>query len=99
MVFLNRDLLKDFCGDVANYKHFISKSFYVFVKVMGWVYVILFSAPHAIGCLGNAFWDGEDLLFFIKWLWTFGTASPDSGFTLHFTTYFSSNGNMIILTL
>lgn len=70
MVFLNRDLPKDFCSDLANYKHFISKSFYVFGKVMGWVYVILFAAPHAIGCLGNAFWDGEELLFFIKWLWT-----------------------------
>jgi len=36
-------------------KHFISPSSYAFLKVMGWVYVILFAAPHAIGCLANAF--------------------------------------------
>lgn len=44
-------------------KHFISPSSYAFLKVMGWVYVILFAAPYAIGCLANAFWDGEELCF------------------------------------
>lgn len=80
MAFLNGDLLKDLCSDLTNYKHFISKSFYVFVKVMGWGYVILFAAPHLIGCLGNAFWDGEELCFSLSgfelwhcksWLWIY----------------------------
>lgn len=37
---------------------------------MSWVYVILFAASQAIGCLGNAFWGWWRALFFIKWLWT-----------------------------
>lgn len=48
-------------------KHLISQSSYAFLRVMGWVYVILSAALHAIGKCFLRWWRA---LFFIKWLWT-----------------------------
>lgn len=70
IVFLNGELLKDWCSDLSNYKHFISKSFYIFVKVMGWGYVISLCSTASNWLLRKCFLRGWRALFFIKWLWT-----------------------------
>lgn len=51
-------------------KYIISKSFleyfYAFLKVTGWVYIIGFAVPVAIGCLS-----GFELFYCKSWLWIY----------------------------